>query len=194
MLILPKIQKKLRKQPYCKPYSVKLLEVMAMDEARRKHPNIPDYVLAPRRYRDDSSNELTRAIIDYLRYNGHQVERCAVTGRYLDQSKTVTDTLGFARRIGSGKLIKGSMQPGIVDISATIRGRSIKIEIKMRNKQSPDQKQYQAAIERAGGAYWLVRNFDEFLRFYTEFLKSHDIELLPNSRNSGDLANLDFKP
>ncbi len=58
---------------------------------------------------------------------------------------------------------------GTADISATINGRSVKIEIKMKDKQSEVQREYQRRIEAAGGVYLIVRSFAEFMTWYNTF-------------------------
>ena len=69
-----------------------------------------------------------------------------------------------------GKWTPGQSTKGTADISATIRGRSVKIEIKWKNdRQSDVQKEYQASIERAGGVYIIVRTFDDFVEWYEQF-------------------------
>jgi hypothetical protein len=69
-----------------------------------------------------------------------------------------------------GKWTPGQSTKGTADISATIRGRSVKIEIKYgKDRQSDAQKEYQAAIERAGGVYIIVRDFDSFVEWYESF-------------------------
>jgi hypothetical protein len=147
-----------------------LLKELALADSFEKHPNLPDYVRYVRRYSDKTANELQLCIIHFLTFSGHQAERIAVTGRYLDNSKVITDVIGSKRKIGSGKWIPGSMQPGSADISATIAGKSVKIEVKMKDRQSPAQKKYQAQIEKAGGIYLIVRSFDEFLTYYNEII------------------------
>ena len=60
------------------------------------------------------------------------------------------------------------MTKGSADISATIQGKSIKIEIKWgKDRQSPAQAKYQAEIEKAGGIYLIIHTFDEFYEWYT---------------------------
>ncbi len=155
------------KTKYRKSAAVKELEALAMEAAREKHPSIPEHILAPRRYRDDKANNLTKCIIDWIRLNGYQAERISVTGRYVDNTKIVTDVIGRQRRIGSRKWIPGTMQKGSADISATINGRSVKIEVKIgRDRQSDAQKNYQQQVEGAGGIYIIARNFEEFLTWY----------------------------
>nr|MDQ3022693.1 hypothetical protein [Bacteroidota bacterium] len=74
---------------------------------------------------------------------------------------------GSTRTIGSTKWIKGTGTNGTADISATIKGRSVKVEVKIgTDKQSSFQKKYQLDIENAGGYYFIARNFQDFYDWY----------------------------
>jgi hypothetical protein len=146
--------------------SLSQLKELALADSRAKHPSLPESARSIRSYNPRTANGLTRAVIDFLKFSGWQAERISCTGRYVDGSKIITDTLGDQRRIGSGKWIPGTGTKGTADISAIINKRSVKVEIKMRDRQSPDQKAYQQQVESAGGLYWIVRSFDEFLTFY----------------------------
>lgn len=149
--------------------SIQKLKDLYMLDARKKHPNVP--YLYPYPYHDRTANALTKCIIDYIKLSGYQAERISVTGRLINKQKIVTDVLGHKRLVGSVKYIKSSMQPGTADISATINGRSIKIEIKKnRDKQSDAQKKYQQEVERAGGIYVIIHNFDEFIDFFERLI------------------------
>jgi hypothetical protein len=147
-----------------KSEAIKEFERMANAEARRLHPTMPH--LATRKFRDDTANNLTKSIIAFLRLKGHQAERINCTGRPLDNTKVVTDVLGDFRRVGSVKWLPTSGQKGTADISAVIHGCAIKIEVKMKDRQSPDQKKYQEQVEMAGGKYWLIRSFQDFMNYY----------------------------
>jgi hypothetical protein len=129
----------------------------------------PDYVVRTK-YNDTTANGLTKCVIDYINFSGGQAERISNTGRYIDESRIVTDVLGNRKKIGTGKYIKGTGTNGTADISATFKGKSIKIEIKMKDKQSEVQKEYQQAIERAGGIYFICHTFDEFLDKFNTFV------------------------
>jgi hypothetical protein len=158
-----------KKLPYRKSHAVKLLEQLANDAARMKYPDTPPQWLAPRKYRDYSANGLTRCIIHFLNFKGHQAERINNTGRPIDQRKTFTDVIGRYRTIGSTKWIPGTGTRGTADISATIAGKSVKIEVKIgSDRQSQAQKEYQRMIEAAGGMYVIARSFDEFFQWYNE--------------------------
>ena len=148
--------------------SIRILKDLALAHSRTKFPTLPEYARTVYNYSDTTANGLTKCIIDYLRYSAHQAERINSTGRFKDDSKVVTDVLGTSRRIGTGKWIPGAGTKGTADISCTVWGRSIKIEVKKKDRQSEDQQKYQEQVERAGGIYWICRTFDEFLDHYED--------------------------
>jgi len=127
--------------------------------------------MLPRTYTDKTANGLTKMIIDWINYNGGQAERINTTGRLI-KAKTYKDVMGIKKTIGQDKWIKGTGTLGSADISATIQGKSVKIEVKIgRDKLSEHQKQYQQAIEKAGGIYYIAKDFDSFYNWYNETFK-----------------------
>lgn len=67
---------------------------------------------------------------------------------------------------------KSNTTKGSADISATIAGRSVKIEVKIGpDRQSEAQRRYQAAIERAGGLYFIAKDFTSFVEWYNTNFK-----------------------
>lgn len=151
---------------YRKSDAVKLLEGMADADARRRMPTVPH--LARRIFRDDTAAGLTKCITTFLNLSGHQGERISNTGRPIDTRRTFTDVLGRRRQIGTLTYIPGTGTNGTADVSATIAGRSVKIEVKINDRQSEAQTRYQADIERAGGIYVIARSFAEFYQWYNE--------------------------
>lgn len=124
-----------------------------------------DYV--PRRkYSDKTANSLTTCVIDWIKLNGGQAERVSNEGRIIDNRKIVTNVIGQQKMIGSITRIKGSGKRGTSDVHSTINGRSVKWEVKMKDKQSDHQRAYQAEIEAAGGKYFIVHDFKEFIEYY----------------------------
>jgi hypothetical protein len=123
------------------------------------------------KYTDKTANGLTRCIIDYLTLQGYQAERISTTGRMVDNTKTYTNVLGITKQIGSKKWIKGSGTKGSADISATIKGKSVKIEVKIgKDRQSQYQKKYQESIEKSGGLYLIATSFEQFINNITKEL------------------------
>jgi hypothetical protein len=139
---------------------------------RQRYPSLPEYARCFPRWSDRTANGLTKMVLDFLKLCGHQAERISCSGRYVDKSRIVTDVCGFKRRIGSGQWIKPSMQPGTADISATIYGKSVKIEIKIGlDRQSKAQIEYQRQVEAAGGTYVIASSFGQFYTWYYQNFK-----------------------
>lgn len=154
--------------------SIKVLQDLIWQLECVKYPRMPKEYIPKPTYSDKTANGLTKCIIHFVKANGYQAERISNTGRYIDNSKIVTDSMGFQKRIGSGQYIKGTGTNGTADISLTIKGKSIKAEIKIgKDRQSEAQKKYQADIERAGGIYIIVKDFDEFINFYKKFIETN---------------------
>lgn len=151
--------------------TIKELNQHLTDIKRKENPNFPEYALIPVKHSDKTANGLEKAIVAFLQSEGWQGERIKNTGRWVDDSFTYTNVMGQTRKAGSGKYIKGTGTNGSADISATIFGRSVKIEVKIgKDRQSDYQKQYQAAIERAGGVYVIAKDFQGFFEWYTNFI------------------------
>jgi hypothetical protein len=130
---------------------------------RAKYPKLPYVDSFLTNWQDNSANALTKSICGFLQMSGCQAERINTMGVYRKKYRTDGVEMG-------GQWTKGTGTPGSADISATIRGRSVKIEVKQKDKQSEVQKQYQQDIEQAGGVYIIFRNFDDFIEFYDNFI------------------------
>ena len=148
----------------------KVIELKHQTECK-KYPSMPPDYIPRYKYTDKTANGLTRAICDYITLCGYQAERINSTGRVLDNTKVVSDVMGINRAIGSIQYIKGTGTNGTADISATIKGLSVKIEVKIgKDRQSAVQKEYQLSIEFAGGLYWIAKTFDEFYELYEKLI------------------------
>jgi hypothetical protein len=149
------------------------LKQLKQEAMLESYPNVPKYALSAPKYEDKTANGLTKCIIEFLQLSNHQAERINTMGRPIDNRKQVTDVIGRTKTIGSMTWGKSTATKGSADISATIQGRSVKIEVKIgADRQSEDQKVYQANIEKSGGKYWIAKNFDDFIKKYDDFLES----------------------
>jgi len=143
-----------------------ILEEIERDYLMEKYPSVPYTALAKSKWNDKTANGLTQCIVKFLDMSGHQAERINTMGVYRGPNK-VRDVDGSIRIVGKGRYTKSTGTKGSADISATINGKSVKIEVKIgKDRQSDDQKIYQEKIERAGGLYFIAKNFDEFLEWY----------------------------
>ena len=142
------------------------------EENQWKYKSVPMYAIPkPKRYKLHTANGLTQAIIDFIKSKGYQAERIDCQGRVIDNRITYTDAIGRTKTIGSIKRIRTSAQIGTADVSATIKGRSIKIEVKINDRQSKEQKEYQETIEKAGGVYLVVKEFEAFISWFNGFVE-----------------------
>ena len=138
--------------------AIKLLKEAVKARRQVQRPCIPEYAIVTPNYTDKTANGLTRCITDFLNsQDGCHAERISNEGIFRK------DKNGTAFRATS------SMQNGTADISATIHGRSVKIEVKIGNdKQSQDQKEYQNQIENAKGYYLIIKDFETFLTWFLD--------------------------
>ena len=139
-----------KKTTYQKPEAVKELERMADAEARRLHPTMPHP--APRKYRDDTANDLTKCIVKYITLKGGFASRVNTTGIYDKKLR---------------KYRRGTQKRGLADVIATYKGLSLHIEVKHgRDRLSNAQKKIQDEITRSGGQYYVAQNFTEFKEWF----------------------------
>lgn len=149
------------------------LKRLALESIRTTHPNVPYPESFVHKYIPNTANGLQYCIIDWLEFDGQQGEPIKVKGTMVDNTKVVTDVLGSRRIVGSVDWTKSTMTKGSADISATIEGRSIKIEIKINtDRQSQNQKEYQQSIERAKGVYVIIKTLGGWAEWYSRYKAS----------------------
>lgn len=140
------------KQRYSKPQSVKILESLADAEARRLHPTCP--ALAPRKFRDDTANSLTRAICEYIRLKKGFASRLNNQGTYSRKR---------------GRYIPSTSRKGLPDVLATYKGRSLFIEVKCgADRMSVDQMRICKEQTASGGLYFVADCFSSFKEWFDE--------------------------
>ena len=144
------------------------LKALELESLRGKYPSMDARFIPLTDWKDTSANGLTKCIIFWINANGGQAERISNQGQYRAGKKIEVGTgeIQYTKEL-KGKWTPGQGTKGTADISATIRGRSVKIEVKYgKDVQSDAQKQYQEMIERAGGVYILARDFDTFVEWF----------------------------
>jgi len=155
---------------------LKVLNSLAWERLKQRYPEIRPELLPRPKYRERTANQLTQSVIAFIKLTGGQAERISVSGRTVDHRQTFTDVLGHQRTIGTLQWIPGTMTRGSADISATIAGRSVKIEVKIAfDRQSEHQKKYQAEVEKAGGVYIIARDFQGFYDWYQDYFEAGKI-------------------
>ncbi len=132
---------------------------------RKNYPTATrDFGCVPTSFPDvTKANGLTRAIINYLTWSGWRATRINSQGQLIKA----------AERQESGNIITvnkwrpGSTRKGTADISATINGRSVMLEIKTgRDKPSEYQLAEQGRERKAGGVYEFIYSIEQFFEWY----------------------------
>jgi hypothetical protein len=102
----------------------------------------------------NKANGLTTFILNYLEWSGHRATRISSAGRVVN-----------------GRYIPGTTRKGTADISATIKGRSIMIEIKVgRDRPSSYQLAEQEKERNAGGIYEFISTPEQFFNLYDSLI------------------------
>lgn len=98
----------------------------------------------------NKANGLTLAIVNFINWNGYRATRISSAGRVV-----------------AGKYIYGQTRKGTADISSTIKGKSYMWEVKIgTDKPSAAQLLEQQKETNAGGNYYFIKSFEQFLKIY----------------------------
>lgn len=96
------------------------------------------------------ANGLTLFICNYVNWMGYRATRITTTGRVV-----------------GGRYIFGQTRRGTADVSATIKGKAVMIEIKVgADRPSKYQLAEQEKERKSGGIYEFVSNPEQFFELY----------------------------
>lgn len=157
------------------------LRELLLEESRRKFPNVPDYARKINTFDAMSPEKREKKRIEsFLNAAGHYAAIIENRGQRKDNRKVVTDVLGGQKVIGSVEYIGSGMRRGLADIKAIINGIPIDFELKREYKKGKDrmssfQLDELERVNRAGGKYVVVSSFEDFYRWYLEFLNQQEI-------------------
>lgn len=113
------------------------------------------------------ANGLTTFIINFLLWSGHRATRIAASGRLVDRPQTQASGVSLMTK----KWIPGSTRKGSADISATIKGRSVMLEIKTGRDRPSEHQLREQQLERAsGGVYEFIHSPEEFFEVYDKIV------------------------
>lgn len=115
------------------------------------------------------SKQLEKIIIKVLNKSGSIAVKVKNAGQYLDKSKQVTDVVGRVRTVGSKGFVRDTnVIKGMADIRADIiGGLTWYIEVKIDDRQSEVQKEFESKITGLGHHYTIVRTVDDFMEQYS---------------------------
>lgn len=114
-----------------------------------------------------TSNGLTTFVINMLNWQGHRATRISVSGRLIEKAERQASGVSLQTK----KWLPSSTRKGTADISATIAGRTVMIEIKVgRDRPSEYQLAEQARERAARGIFEFIHTPEEFLALYDELI------------------------
>ncbi len=115
------------------------------------------------------SNGLTRMILYFLKWEGWRATRINTMGRLVDGPQKQDSGISLVTK----KFIPSTTRKGTADISATIKGRSVMLEIKISgDTRRPEQLREQELERAAGGVYEFISTPEDFFTWYDEFILS----------------------
>lgn len=131
---------------------------------------VKDFGYLPTQYpKVNTANGLTRMIENFLNWSGHRATRINTQGRLIDAPQRQASGISLQTK----KWIPGTTRRGTADLSATINGRSVMLEIKVGNDRPSEYQLAEQARERAaGGSYEFIHTPEEFFEFYDKFVSS----------------------
>lgn len=133
---------------------------------KSQNRSIPSHAIPVDKYDCTKANGLTKAILNCGKYLGGHTVRLSSEGRYR-VGETYQTPAGKIQ--GKSTWIPGTNK-GISDIVMTLEGQTWFIEIKIKDKQIPSQKDFESKLSNAGGNYIIIRKFDEFVHLVDTIL------------------------
>lgn len=133
------------------------------------------YTMLVNPYTDNTSNGLTKAILDFLKFKGHYANRINTQGQARIKKIPRFDIFsGKSYDVEKITWTKGTTRTGTPDIDAIIYGRSVKIEVKIgRDKMSQEQLKEQVRIESSGGLYFIAHDMPAFMEWYHQMFDTN---------------------
>lgn len=132
-----------------------------------RYPSFPEKYIPALDIKGRSTNKLEKQIVAFIQLHGWQAERVKNTGTA--RVSEVELASGYTKK--NVTYTKGTGRNGTADISATIEGRSVKIEVKnkkTKDRMSKHQKSYQAELDLTGGIYYVAKEIDEFINWFND--------------------------
>jgi hypothetical protein len=114
-------------------------------------------------YNDDTANGLQECIQDFLKYSGYYVNRINTQG----QARVEKIQLAGGNVRKNVKWTRGTTNKGTADMDAIIKGKPVKIEVKVgKDRQSKEQRAEEGRVTAAGGYYFIAHDMEQFLQWF----------------------------
>lgn len=130
---------------------------------------VPVHAQPKKKFSDKKANDLTKLILAYFEMKGVKAWRQASEGRFI-KGREYKDWMGRPREEKGFFIPRSKAAVGIGDVAFILsKGRFGSCEIKIgKDRQRPEQKQFQAEIEASGAIYFIAKDWESF---YTNIVK-----------------------
>ena len=119
-----------------------------------RYPSVPAFALPKSKFKDNTANNLTKAIISLITLRGGFASRVSTQGQFDPRLKAWRP---------------GSVKKGMPDIVAIYKGLNLSIEVKIgKDRMSENQLKIKSQIESAGGRYFVARDFESFCEWFNK--------------------------
>lgn len=155
------------------PYKLRYEQAHRLHQEREYPATVRDFGWLATVFPDTrKSNGLTRFIVNYLLWTGHNATRISVSGRLIDAAVKQPSGVSLMTK----KWIPGPTRRGRADIDSTVKIKSgfgipVKWEIKCgTDTPSEHQLAEQAREVSAGGHYYFIHGPEEFFEILDKIL------------------------
>ncbi len=156
--------------------SLKHLKEIALKAIIQKSPELPYPHSFVHNYTDKTEGGFIRCIRDYMKFvcPDARVDRIGNKGVFIKQIDITKNVMGHQKVFDNSKYVPGTGTKGIADMSlmwTNANGMLIvwSCELKTgKDRQRPDQKEYELKTKKAGGHYSIVHNMEEFINQFQE--------------------------
>ncbi len=133
------------------------LHQLAFRKLKEKHPAFPEHAIPVPKFSDKKANDLTKCIFHWLSLNEHYVTRINTQGQYNQGLKRFT---------------KSTTRLGTADVHAIVNGQHLSVEVKIgKDIMSDHQVRTKQDVEKAGGLYFIAKDFQTFYDYYLDITK-----------------------
>lgn len=139
-------------------------------DQKYKNSKVPAHAQPRKPFQENSANALTKTILAYFEFNGVKAWRQASDGRFI-RGKEYTDWAGRPREEKGTFIPRSKAAKGIGDVASVVKGLFISWEVKIKKDyQKPDQKEFQSDLEKSGGKYHIVKDWESFYSQVKQYL------------------------
>lgn len=153
-----------------KSKSLKTLKQMAVEYKKYQAPYKPEHLITTKNYSDKNEAELRKSMKDFFFFLGGISEKVRNQGVEVKTKKQQVHHFDGQRQVDGTKKVPSGQFPGTSDQHTIVHSVHPKMEIKIgRDYQSPEQKEYERRVIKAGGLYVIVKSFDDVLNWYINY-------------------------